>query len=385
MLRMESTKNIAKKKVLICITKANFGGAQRYVYELASNIPKDEFDIVVACGEGDTLKNKLQENGIRVINLESSKRNINVVRDVKLFFELLKIIKKEKPDVLHLNSSKVGGVGSLAGRIAKVPNIIFTAHGWAFNENRSMISKFVIKVLHSITVLLSHTTIAVAEKIKNSISSFSFIKEKIAVIPNGIKNYKLLTIKESLEKLGVSGSNKTIIVSIAELHPSKGLDTAIRAISLLREDRRSKIIYLILGNGEEKSVLEGLIKDLRLDETIKLLGFVPEAKSLLSGADLFLLPSRTEAFPYVLLEAGLAGVPTIATSVGGIPELIKDMQNGILVPPRNPREIAEAISYLLDHKDKQKEFSKNIKQTVSEFFPFSKMLEETLHIYRLQN
>ena len=375
---METKNN--KKKVLICITKANFGGAQRYVYELATNIPKESFEVVVACGEGETLKSKLQEKGIRVISIESSKRNISISRDIKLFFELLKIIRQEKPDVLHLNSSKISGVGGVAGRIEGVPKIVFTAHGWAFNENRSFLSKVIIKILHSITVLLSHTTIAVAEKIKTSISSLSFIRNRIVVICNGIKNYKLLSIKESSEKLGIE-SGKTIIMSIAELHPSKGLDIAIKSISLLPKEKQEKISYLILGSGEEKDSLEKLITDLGLENSVRLLGFVPDAKSFLRVADMFLLSSRTEAFPYVILEAGLAGVPTIATNVGGIYEVIKDMQNGILVPPRNPREIAEAISYLLDRKDKQKEFSKNIKQTVSEFFPFSKMLEETLRVY----
>ncbi len=378
---MEHTKS-GKKKVLLCITKANFGGAQRYVYELATNIPKNEFEVVVACGEGVSLKEKLNEQGIRVINLEASKRNINILRDAKLFFDLIKIIRDEKPDILHLNSSKIGGLGSLAGRIEAVPNIIFTAHGWAFNENRSLISKIIIKLLHTITVLLSHKTIAVAEKIKTSISSFSFVRNKIVVIHNGIKNYKLLTIKESRDKLGVAEDKKATIISIGELHSNKGLDIAIKAISLLPKEKQQKITYLILGGGEEKDSLEKLIEKLELKDTVKLLGFIPDAKSLLSGALIFLLPSRTEALPYVVLEAGLASLPIIATSVGGIPEIVKDMQNGILVHPRNPKEIAEAISYLLEHKDKQKEFSINIKRTISEFFNFNKMIESTISLYK---
>lgn len=370
----------SKKKVLILITKGNFGGAQRYVYEIATNIPKNDFDVVVACGEGETLKNKLRESGIRVIEIRSSKRNINIIRDIKLFFELLKIIKQEKPDVLHLNSSKIGGIGSVIGRIQKVPNIVFTAHGWAFNENRNILSKIIIKFLHSVTILLSHRTIAVAEKIKTSISSFSFIKNKMVIIYNGIKNYKLLTAKESSEKLGIE-KDKMVIISIAELHSNKGLDIAIKSISLLSKKMQEKINYLIIGNGEERDSLEKLIRDLDLENNVRLVGFLPDAKIFLSAANIFLLPSRTEALPYVILEAGLAGLPIIATSVGGIPEIIKDMQNGILVPPNNSKEIAEAISYYLDHKDKQKEFGKNIKQTILELFPFSKMISETLKIY----
>jgi glycosyltransferase involved in cell wall biosynthesis len=109
---------------------------------------------------------------------------------------------------------------------------------------------------------------------------------------------------------------------------------------------------------------------------------MPEAKKLLSGSDIFLLPSRTEAFPYVILEAGMAGLPIIATNVGGIPEVIHDMQNGILVHPRNSKEIAEAILYLLDHPKKQKEFGAEIHKTISNFFSLEKMLKETITLYQ---
>ena len=120
---------------------------------------------------------------------------------------------------------------------------------------------------------------------------------------------------------------------------------------------------------------------MNITEIVRFLGFIPDAKKLLSGADTFLLPSRTEAFPYAILEAGMAGLSIIATSVGGVPEVIHDMQNGILVHPRNPKEIAEAILYLLDHSEKQKEFGKEIKKTISNFFSLDKMLSETMTLY----
>ena len=94
------------------------------------------------------------------------------------------------------------------------------------------------------------------------------------------------------------------------------------------------------------------------------------------------MPSRTEAFPYAILEAGMAGLAIIATSVGGIPEVIKDMQNGILVHPCNPKEIAEAILYLLNHPDKQKEFGSEIKKLFQTFFSLEKMISETNHLYQ---
>ncbi len=371
-----------KKKILFLITKGNFGGAQRYVYDLATSLPKDKFEVTVACGQGGLLIERLKEARphdavgqakIRTIEIESLDRDIKTFKDFTVFKNLIKIIKQEKPDIIHLNSSKIGGLGSLAGRICKVPKIIFTGHGWAFNENRNFLQKNLILFLHWLTILLCNTTIAVSEKAKKDIDWLPFIKEKIKVVYNGIGKFDLAPRE---------ASDKTRIFSISELHKNKGIDVALKAISLLPKEIREKIIYAVAGDGEERAGLEKMAKELQIENLVRFLGFVPDAKKLLSDCDIFLLPSRTEAFPYAILEAGMAGSPIIATSVGGIPEIIHDMQNGILIHPQNPKEIAEAILYLLSHPEKQKEFGNEIKKTVTNFFSLNTMLEETTRLYR---
>jgi glycosyltransferase involved in cell wall biosynthesis len=379
-----------KKKILYLITKGNFGGAQRYVYDLATSLPKGKFEVVVACGPNSAkaplgkegLVGMLEEKGIRTITLENSERDINISKDAKTFFEILKILKQEKPDIIHLNSSKIGGLGALAGRITGVPKIIFTGHGWAFNEKRSFLSRMFILFLHWLTLLLCHTTIAVSEKAKKDICWLPFVKGKIIVIYNCILDFETSPKKETRLILASKDSSKLIIFSISELHKNKGIDMALRALTLLPKETREKIIYCVAGDGEEKEKLRKLVSDLDVAGRVRFLGSVPNAKKLLSGADIFLIPSRTEAFPYVILEAGMAGLPIIATSVGGIPEIIRDMQNGILVHPRNPKEIAEAILYYFNHPEKQKEFGEEIKKTVSNFFSLEKMLGETIELYQ---
>lgn len=372
-----------KKKVLFIITKGNFGGAQRYVYDLACRLPKEQYEVVVTCGEGQILKEKLKEKNIKVIDLISAQRDINFIKDFKTFFEILKIIKEERPYVVHLNSSKTGGLGALAGRIAGTPRIIFTSHGWAFNENRNVLSKILISILHWFTIILSHSSIAVSEKAKKDVIFMPFVKDKIKTIYNGIEKFKTLPKEETRQILsGIEASNRIIIFTIAELHKNKGIDIAIKALSLLPTEAKEKIIYSVAGDGEEREGLEKLSQELRVKNLVRFLGFVPNAKELLSGGDIFLLPSRTEAFPYALLEAGIVGLPIIATNVGGVPEVIHDMQNGVLIHPQNPKETAEAILYLLDHARKQKEFGSEIKKTVLNFFSLDKMLEETMKSYQ---
>ncbi len=371
-----------KKKILYTITKGNFGGAQKYVYDLATNLPKDKYNVVVACGEGNLLKEKLEEKEIRVIKLASSQRDINIKKDIKTFFDLWRMIRKERPDVLHVNSSKIGGLGSLAGRLARTPHIIFTSHGWAFNEERGFLSKFLILLLHWITIILSHKTIAVSKKTKEGISWMPFVGNKIKVVHNGIEDFEKIERDEARKILASNSTEKIIIYSVSELHKNKGIDIGIKGISLLPDEIRKKVIYCIAGDGEEKDNLKELVQELHLRNQVHFLGFVDNAKKILLGADIFLFPSRTENLPLAVLEAGLSELPTIATSVGGIPEIINDMQNGILVPTQNPKEIAEAILYLLKHEDEKKKFGEEIKKTVSKFFSLNKTVRETTKLYQ---
>lgn len=388
---------VAKKKILYIITKGNWGGAQRYVYDLATSLPQDKFEAVVACGIGGLLIERLKDLNIRTIEIKSLQRDIKLKNEFRVLKELVKIIKEEKPDIVHLNSSKIGGLGSLAvwyfrtlhlfssltHNTYPLPRSIFTAHGWAFNEDRGALQKFLILASHWLTLVLNDATITVSEKAKKDVERLPFVKNKIKVVYNGISEFKTLSQSESRQKLADGEpKEKVVIFSLAELHKNKGLDIALRGLALLPQTAREKIIYSIAGSGEKKDELEKLSQELRLQNSVKFLGQVPEGRQLLSGADIFLLPSRTEAFPYALLEAGSARLPVIATSVGGIPEVIRDMQNGILVHRNNPKEIAEAILYLLEHKDKAKEFGNEIEKTIKNFFTIEKMLSETIKLYQ---
>lgn len=378
-----------RKKVLFLITKGNFGGAQRYVYDLATSLPKTKYEAVVACGPGGLLIEKLKEAGIKTIEIESSEREINLKREFKTLKEIVRIIKEEEPDIVHLNSSKMAGLGALAVLYFKLTapsyklKAIFTSHGWGFYEShRSGFQKLFYYVSHWITILLCHKTITVSAKTKRDMVWLPFMKGKMVVVHNGIEKFELLERENAREKLAGEEKNKVIIFSISELHKNKGLDVAINGLKLLPQEIKNEIIYCIAGTGEEETSLKLLAKSLELGDKIKFLGFVQDAKNLLSGADLFLFPSRTENLPFAVLEAGLASLPVIATGVGGIPEIVTDMKTGILVHKENAREIAHAIEYMLKNKTRAEEFGKKIHTTVSKNFSKAKMLRETLVLYQ---
>jgi len=357
-------------RILYGITKSNWGGAQRYVYDLALATQEAGHDVSVLCGGEGVLVEKLKKVKIRVIPLSALGRDITLLADIKSFFQILSVLKKEKPDVFHINSSKMGGVGALAGRLTGIKKIIFTAHGWAFNEPRPWYQKLIITKLVWLTVLLTHKTICVSEKTKRDIAWLPFISKKLIVIRNGLDQFVIKPKKE--------GGN-LVVGTIAELHKVKGLDIALRAFA--RAFKYTDTALEIVGEGEERKNLEGLTKDLGLESQVKFLGFKDNAREMLGQFDIFILSSRSEAMPYAPLEAGLAFLPVIATDVGGIPEIIKDGETGLLIPKENPEALAKALKKLSVEPQLRKTLGENLHRFVKENFSRRRMLKETFNLY----
>ncbi len=304
---------IVGKKILFVITKSNWGGAQRYVFDLATAL-RNDFDVRVAFGQEGLLAKKLHEARIKTFPIKALERDVSVSSDVRSFFELLRLFRTEKPDVVHLNSSKAAGVGALSARLAGVPKIIFTAHGWPFWEQRNSISRGLIYLFSWLTALLSHKVIVVSEYDLKVAQKMPFIGHKTIRIYNGIDlNFSLGSadiVRHSFPK-GVR-----ITGTIGELNNNKN------QIALLEQAKNDSNIYVaIIGDGENRLYLKKKIEEYGLNNRVKLFGFMP-ASEVLRGFDVFALPSLKEGLPYVLLEAKAAGLPIVATRVGGVGEIL---------------------------------------------------------------
>lgn len=357
-------------KILYGITKSNWGGAQRYVYDLALGARGAGHDVSVLCGGEGPLVSKLKVEQIKVTPLPRLIRDISILADLKSFFDILKILKSEKPDVFHINSSKIGGLGALAGRIAHVKKIIFTAHGWAFNEERSWYQKLIIKKFVWLTILFSHQTICVSEKTKQDIAWLPFISKKLVVIRNGVESFE---IKPKSERKNLT------IGTITELHQVKGLDIAIRGFT--KAFKYTNTIFEIIGEGKEKENLMRLARELGVEAQVKFLGFKDNARELLSRFDIFVLASRSEAMPYALLEAGVASLPVIATNVGGVPEIIKNNETGLLIPKEDPKALAQALKKFSLEPLLRKVLGENLHKFVVKNFSKERMVRKTLKLY----
>lgn len=376
-------------KILYLITKSNFGGAQRYVLDLATEAKNKGFLAMVAAGvekKNNDLQSFLDSHEIPFIEIPHTARDVSVKKDFLSFFSIYKIIKTKKPDIVHFNSSKMA-LGLLSARIVRFFNgypkkIIFTAHGWPFNEPRPYWQQKIIWLISWFSVLLSDKTITIAKFDFDKAKFMPFTSKKIVYIPNGIQKINFHSRKKSREEISGLINNSLdkeyLACTVAELNKNKGIAFLIEAVEM----SPLPIKFVIVGDGEDREILQELIREKNLEDKIFLTGKIADAKKYLKAFDLFILPSLKEGLPYVILEAGLASLPVVATSVGGIPEIIQDMKSGILVRRGDPQELSTAITYIYENKDASLNFGHALHDRVEKDFNLSNMAQESFKLYR---
>lgn len=390
-------------RIVYLITKSNFGGAQRYVYDLATAMRSRGHSVAVALGGRGPLFEKLEAAGVRTIPIPELGRDIDPIADLRSFFRIIDLLSDEKPEVFHLNSSKAGVLGALAARtwnswqwFSRLWNkdgaptrIIFTGHGWAFNEERSDMERTLIALLHWLTIMLAHRTIVVSRKTREQVMRLPLVWPRLTVIHNGVTADETLPQSDARAALfgeersrSIAADGTIVIGTLAELHKNKGLSYAIEGMATLKKQRPdTHFAFAILGEGEERAELSSLITKLGLEDSVLLLGHRDGGAKFLSAFDIFLFTSITEAFPYAILEAGNAGLPIVSTGVGGIPEVVDDMQSGILIQARNSNEVARAVGFLLDHPERRESFGRTLAERIRGRFHVGNMVEETEGLY----
>lgn len=358
-------------KILYIITQGENGGAQKYTLDLATH-----FKGSIAFGqEGDFLFRVAKSRNIPTHKLRFLKRNINPILDILALWEIWKLIKRDNPDIVHTNSSKAGILGSMAGKLAG-KKVVFTAHGFQFLEPIPSWKKFGFLVAEKIASKFRDHIICVSYFDKSAALSFGICRpEKIVTVHNGLDAFPTLDKKLARKQLNLP-LEQTILGTIANHYHTKGLDIFLNAIALLPKDLSYKVV--IIGSGPETKTLQKLSVTLNLGTKVNFVPRINEAAKLLPAFDIFILPSRKEGFPYVLLEALFYGLPILATNVGGNSEIIGNA--GLLTEPEAPR-IAESLTSLIKDTDLQQRFRQSAKRQFLEFTT-EKMFEQTLEVYK---
>jgi len=384
----------SKIKVVYVITKSNWGGAQRYVYDLSTHLPKNQFDVVVSAGGNGFLFERLQDKGIKIESIPGLQRDVGIFSEFRALRNLAQLFFREKPDIIHLNSTKAGGLGALAAlwyrRRSGHTNlqVIFTVHGWGFREERLWPIRAAIFFISWFASLFEDRVIILDSA--DFAATRRFIpSRKLALIPNGIEPPLFLSRDEAraffANRYHINPAQETLfIATIAELTKNKGLHYLIEAVNQMNF-QLSIINYqlFVMGKGELREELQNQIRSFRLEDRIHLLGFVPDAARYLKAFDIFILPSVKEGLPYVMLEAMAAGLPIVATRVGGITDLFSQEpeQSGLLINPRDTTGLKDAILDLAAHPEKRERLGRQAKERSQKHFSLNHMIRKTAALY----
>ncbi len=377
-------------KIIYIITQAEIGGAQRYVKDLATFFHSQNYDIKVASGQDGPLIESLREKDIHTHVFTNLVRQINPVKDIKAFFEIFAFLKKEKPDIVHLNSSKAGAIGAIAAKCAGIKKIVYTVHGFVFLEPQPFWKKQFYLFAEKISGIFKDAIICVSDfDKKNGIQHRIASEKKFVTIHNGINSASLRFIEKNEAKKFFQNiipfpSTHTVIGTIANFYETKGLSYFLQAASQIKKKKNS-VIFIIIGEGELRQNLEKQILENNLKEFVILPGRIQDAHAYLKCFDIYMCSSVKEGFPYSILEAYAALVPIVSTNVGGIPEIIKNKKNGLLVEPMDPRALADNCLQLMASETAGKEYVEKGKKILDESFILDQMLKATSKIYFEKN
>jgi len=375
-------------KILYLITQSELGGAQKNALDLAAAL-KDEYEILIAAGPdgGGYLFKEAAAKNIRTKNLRWLRRAINPLFDLLAFWEISRLLKKERPDILHLHSSKAGILGSLAAP-AKT-KVIYTVHGAVFEAAFSPLAKKIFLAMEKWTAHLKDKIICVSQNDKNLwLKNNAAPIEKLTVIHNGLDAKALDFLPSDIARQKLARlikhplDNCFLVGTIANLYPEKGLLYLIKAAKIIQKHSLApNLIFIVIGEGRQRPQLEKMIKERRLENKFFLPGALPQASRYLPAFGAFTLPSIKEGLPYTILEALAASLPIVASLVGGIPEIIQNNKNGLLVLSKNPKVLAERLAEIARNPELRNRLSSAAKER-SKDFSLAKMSAATEKIYQ---
>lgn len=384
------------KKILYIITQAEFGGAQRFIFNIATGLDKTKYRVVVAAGpQGDNqngLLQSLEREKIHTARLKHLQRSFSPLAELKAFLEIRKLIKKEQPDVVQLGSSKAGIIGSLATKSVQKngrPKIIYRIGGFAFNLSTWPAFKRKFYLWAEKIAQCCRDVVVVNSQYEKDLATKKNLPktEKIKVIYNGLDLEKIKfleknTARNVLEGLignNISLEDKTIVGTVAHFYPAKDLTTLIQTAKEVIQ-KESNTCFIVIGDGPQRPEILDKIKQYGLQNSIFLPGAITPAIAHIKAFDIFAFSSVNEGSPWAILEAMAAGLPIISTDVAGIPEIIKNEKNAFLVPPSSPQKLAEKIIYLIKRPMVAARFSAQNLVDI-ENFTVEKMIAEFEKIY----
>ena len=364
-------KNRGKIKIAHLIYGLKYGGAEKLLIPFTTQLNKEKFEtIVIALYLGGPVLEKLRKESVKVYLIrEDAKFGIFD------FFKLISILKKEKVDIIHTHLFLADFWGGLASRLCRGSLHITTTHGFFLSDDR------IYNFKQRLRVILPKYIIAVSKKDADTcINRLGVAEEKIRVIYNGIEIKEPPPRPNQKLKKDLCIDNDKVILNVGSLEEIKGHIYLLKAAEELLKARKD-IVFLIIGDGSLRDELQKFIDERKLNNYVKLLGLKDNVDDYLSICDIFLSTSLSEGLSLSILEAMALGKCVIATNVGGNPEIIDNNINGILVPPKDPLKIAQALNTLLENDPLRKELGENARSKVKKYFNQETMIKRLEDFY----
>ncbi len=303
--------------------------------------------------------------------------SLHPLENWRIACSLAQFISQEKIDLVHTHGIRAGIVGQAAALMAGRGKVVATMHNM-INYGMMPFSK-VFQTMHGILMRRTvHTLITVSEAIKKEVIKYRlFPPEMVTVIYNGV-DVNLFSKQSCLDrKISFNGP---VIGTVARLEPAKGIKYLLDAAAIIDKEY-PWVYFVIVGDGPQRNFLQQYAARLGIDKKVFFLGFRDDVPNILPLFDIAVIPSVQEGLSIFCLEALAAGCPVVASDVGGLTEIIIPCKNGLLVPPKDPRALADALVALLKNRILAAALGRQGRKMVEQKFTYEKMLERTMKIY----
>ena len=318
-----------KPRLLLLITLSELGGAQTAVSLLLPGLV-DRFEVTLAAHGRGPLRDAAEAARVPYVELEHVRRSIHPWQDTRGLVELVRLSRRLRPDIVHMHSSKVGVLGRLAAWLARVPVRVYTVHGWSFAAYDGLAGRAYLwfeRLMRPLTTAF----VCVAEATRGQ-----------GVAARACDDARTVVIHNAVEVGGfgghVEGGGPPRIASIGRFAYPKDFGTLLEALALLDLE----FCATLVGDGPDLAEVSAAASS-----RVELLGARADVSDLLARSDVFVLSSRSEGFPVSILEAMAAGLPVVATDVGGVAEAVVHRETGFLVPAADPQALAGALAELV--------------------------------------
>ncbi|MEE8455877.1 MAG: glycosyltransferase family 4 protein [Limibaculum sp.] len=359
-------------RIAFLISRADdIGGAQIHVRDLSTALRDRGVDVIVLAGGEGRLADQLREREVPFHCLRYLRRAVWPLQGFKAVIEIRRLLREFRPDIVSTHSTTAGILGRVAARSLGIP-VLFTAHGWGFTEGRPWIERIVFWLVEWVGAPLATRIITVCESdLQAAARSHLTRRERLVAIPNAMPD-----VDESLRARPETTPPK--IVMVARLSHWKDHPTLLRALAQLADLEWE---LELVGDGPMQQEVEELASSLGIASRVHFAGFRADVAARLADAQVFVLATKWEGFPRSILEAMRAGLPVIASEVGGVRESVREGEAGFIVPRGDVNALSERLRLLLTNPTRRLHMGAAGRDWYEERFTMERLVAETTAVY----